>query len=467
MATRDRGVVHNVSGLWKPGAWRRLGAATRRMSVGDTRYALRMIGVTPVSPYGSARDLPSLREIETQITAFRWLGGFLPASRRRQLEELREQHRRIVRLVDSFYGLLGPRNWVYTDDLNMTAIEQVVDCVDPETAESRLLEYYGGDGRVSFQLRRLNRFEAMRPRMDLLERALDDFKAGRYYSTVFVLLSVMDGFVNDLDKNQRQGLHARSVEDMVAWNSVVGHHLGLSHAHKSFLKSFRRTDTSEVTELFRNGIMHGTLVNFDNQVVATKAWNRLFAVADWADARNRQAEPVEASPSLRESLSSLRRSQKRRMRIQEWQPYEYEPNPAIEEPSEVAIVCADFLERWRKQQWAYVGSHFMQFGSSRLSVGKRAALAKDLYASLNLVSFRLHKVRHVAAAVAEIDVELMVDDRLHRTQLRWVRVDDAGETATEWEDGHWVLAPYGPPKGLQPTLKRHIEASSGKKPLNP
>src|SRR5690606_23907873 len=113
----------------------------------------------------------------------------------------------------------------------------------------------------------------------------------------------------------RQGLHTRPAEDMVAWDSVAGHHLGLSHAHQSVPKGFYKTDFSEVRELYRNGIMHGMLVNFDNEIVATKAWNRLFAVADWADARTRHAEPKVEPPSLRESLSQLKEVRNRVDRI--------------------------------------------------------------------------------------------------------------------------------------------------------
>ena len=181
-------------------------------------------------------------------------------------------------------------------------MEDVVIAESAVTAEQRLIEYYKTVERIEVPLGRLHRFDAMRPRIPLLVKALRDYEAGRYYSTVLVLLSVMDGFVNDLDAANRQGLHARPEEDMVAWDSVAGHHLGLSHAHQSFIKGFYKTDTTEVTELFRNGIMHGTLVNFDNDVVATKAWNRLFAVADWADARQRRARPVEPTPALRESI---------------------------------------------------------------------------------------------------------------------------------------------------------------------
>ncbi|WP_163544773.1 hypothetical protein [Occultella kanbiaonis] len=403
-----------------------------------------------VSAYGSARDLPSVQEMEQQIAAFKLLGILLPKDQRNRLNELEREHRRITGLVDSFYGLLGRRNWVFTGDLNLPAIEHVVDADDAETAEARLIAYYKEDDRIAFPLRRLHRFDTMRPRIGLLQKALADYEAGRYYSTVLVLLSAMDGFVNDLDTAARRGLHARPVEDMVAWDSVAGHHLGLSHAHQSFLKGFHKTDTTEVTELFRNGIMHGTLVNFDNEVVATKAWNRIFAVADWAESRERQAKPVQPTPSMRESLRRWKDVQDQKTRIEEWQPYEYEPDSAVEGLPQVAQTCSDFLAKWEKRQWGPVGAYFMELGSTRSSVGKLAVLAKDLYEALDLSAWTVLRVRHVAAAVAHTDVELLVDGTTHRTDLRWVRVDDAGSTATEWEAGRWALSQYGPSLFLKP-----------------
>jgi hypothetical protein len=403
-----------------------------------------------VSPYGSARDLPSVREIEQQMAAFRLLGLLLPKDQRKQLKDLQREHRRITEIVDTFYDLLGKRNWVFTGDLNLPEIEKVIGTEDVATAEARLIEYYKTADRIAFPLRRLHRFDAMRPRIGLLQKALADYEAGRYYSTVLVLLSVMDGFVNDLETATRQGLHARPVEDMVAWDSVAGHHLGLSHAHQSFVKGFYKTDTTEVTDLFRNGIMHGTLVNFDNEVVATKAWNRLFAVADWADARERQAKPVEPPPTLGESLNRWRDIQDQKSRIEKWQPYEYEPNDDSEHPSEVASTCADFLERWQKRQWALVGAHFLKLGSTRSSVGKVAVEAKDLYQEHELTSWAILRVRHVAAAVAHTDVEILVNGYAYRTNLRWVRTNEAGRSATEWESGRWTLSMYGPSHFLRP-----------------
>ncbi len=411
---------------------------------------LPMTSSPPEKPYGSASDLPSVKEMEKQITAFKLLGFLLSKEQRTELKGLQREHRRIVSIVDRFYDHLGERNWVFTGDLNLTAMEEVANAKDSETAELRLIAYYNSENRIEFPLGRLHRFDAMRPRIPLLRKALVDYHEGRHYSTVLVLLSVMDGFVNDFDTSIRQGLHARSEEDMVAWDSVAGHHLGLSHAHGSFLKGFYKTDTTEIIDLYRNGIMHGMLVNFDNKTIATKAWNRLFAVADWADSRELRAKPIESTPTLRESLGRWKEIQGQKAKLDGWQPYEYEPSLSPGDPSGVPLICADFLEKWEKRQWALVGAHFMQFGSIKSSVGQLAVEAKDLYKSLDLTYWKLLRIRHTAAAVAHADVELLVNGKTYLTDLRWIHVDSSGTAASDWEEGQWVLSMYGPSHFLKP-----------------
>src|SRR5699024_2733199 len=161
-------------------------------------------------PYGSARDLPSVQEIETQLRTFSRFRMFLPQDMREQLAKTQHDLERTIHIVEKIYGLLGSRNWVFTDDLNLDAMEQIAENNHPETAERQLIDYYQQEGRIEFPLQRLHRFNAMRPRMDLLKKALEDYRQGRYYSCVFVLISVMDGFVNELDTSQRRGLHSRS-----------------------------------------------------------------------------------------------------------------------------------------------------------------------------------------------------------------------------------------------------------------
>ena len=65
---------------------------------------------------------------------------------------------------------------------------------------------------------------------------------------------------------------------------MVGHHLGLTHVMKVFGKTFKKRVDEEVFKVHRHSIVHGSVVKFDNIIVATKAWNMLFAIADWGAA---------------------------------------------------------------------------------------------------------------------------------------------------------------------------------------
>ena len=39
------------------------------------------------------------------------------------------------------------------------------------------------------------------------------------------------------------------------------------------------------------GIMRGMVIDYDNDVVASKAWCMLFAVGDWVDTETRRYDP--------------------------------------------------------------------------------------------------------------------------------------------------------------------------------
>lgn len=150
--------------------------------------------------------------------------------------------------------------------------------------------WYQADDRLDVMTRRLDSHRAWRVRMQL---AVEDYRAGRQYAVVQVLLSVMDGFVNDMDPASREGLHSEVPKT------------------STFSKTFKTHNDDPAHELDRNGIVRGMLTSYDNVVVATKAWNQLFAVTDWVQSLLDLAEEAtkHPSPTIRESLRSLTASQ--------------------------------------------------------------------------------------------------------------------------------------------------------------
>ena len=146
---------------------------------------------------------------------------------------------------------------------------------EPEDSERRLVELYRDEQSLRIKLLRLRSVDGWSERFHLIERARKHYQSDAFDSCVLHLIAVMDGFVNDFDPGKRKGLASREPDTMVAWDSMVGHHMGLTNVLKTFTKTVKKRKDDPVFEIYRHGIVHGTVLRFDNVIVATKAWNML------------------------------------------------------------------------------------------------------------------------------------------------------------------------------------------------
>lgn len=232
---------------------------------------------------------------------------------------------------------------------------------------------------------------------------------------------------------------------MAAWNSVVGHHQGLTRAHRTFTKTFKKTSDEEVRELYRNGIVHGMLTNFNNVVVATKAWNRLFAVADWALCREKQAIPPEPQPTLREAIGQLAENQRTQRAIDAWQARTLTPDDPGFENEPIHALAVEVLEAWKKGNYGRMAAQLASL-TREDSPGKSAGRLRDEYTLCGeLDAFRIVRLDFCAPVICEVDAELTIGGETKLGRIRWIRETDDGETAIPGhEDGEWRFMTWGP-----------------------
>jgi hypothetical protein len=393
-------------------------------------------------PYASAYDLPSIREMLKQLEGMKALTRFVGRKHRSGALEIERQVKEMVQRIDAFYALLGDRHWIFHDDLNVEVIGKLLE-LDADAAEAALIDYYRDEDTLSFMVMRLGGLDAMRPRIPLLERAREDYVAERYYAVVLVLLAVMDGFVNDIETSQRRGLHARDANEMSAWDSVVGHHLGLSHAHAVFTRSTFKTSEEPVFELERNGIMHGTLVNYDNAVVATKAWNRLFAVSDWARSLEKEKAEPEPRPTWRGIAKQLMENAEARRALDAWQPSILTPDDPRFATDEVVQQSREYLEAWRAKNYGRMASLITPTLGGE-SPGETAGMVREAFAESELSAYSIRQANFEAAAACDVDVDLTIDGVAQPGRMRWIRETDDGSPATPNKEGMWKLWIWGP-----------------------
>ncbi|WP_405901864.1 hypothetical protein OG696_40720 [Streptomyces sp. NBC_00656] len=394
--------------------------------------------------YESARDLPSFLELDGQLKLLRLLGK----AGRGQAASIETQMRELTDTVDAFYQLLGDKHWIFHDRLSLTAVRAVLDSADGNAnqAEQRLIEHYHDAERLTLMLLPLRKLPAMRRRLDLVDKARQDYFDGRFYSTVHVLLSVMDGFVNEFE-TVRRGLHARTPEELHAWDSVVGHHLGLAHAHKTFTKGRSATQEEPVFELYRNGIVHGSILNYDNITVATKAFNRLFAVADWAVAREKEEQHHAEEPPtwssvgrhLKEAFGALMEQSEAGRANKRWKPAEYLPGSEDFTRHPLYQQTHELLTCWKRRNYGSLSdlmTHDLQrkHGKSVRSEVRRA------FEPFPLADFDIRAIRHdMAAAGTVLAILDHSGGQRVSAELRWVRENAQAHPRPEPMPGQWRL----------------------------
>lgn len=89
----------------------------------------------------SVNDLPSIKELRRSVSGLKWLGRLLRNDEaKKRAREVCEELDGLVSLVDDFYHLLGDRNWVFSDALNLERMHVVIGKLTPEEAERELIE---------------------------------------------------------------------------------------------------------------------------------------------------------------------------------------------------------------------------------------------------------------------------------------------------------------------------------------
>lgn len=397
--------------------------------------------------YRSAHDLPSFVEMRQQLKAFKVLTLFMMRGKRGEIAELETRMNEMADRVDAFYERLGPRHWVFNDWMNVKKIDEILEETStPEEAEHRLIQLYRDADATRWHLSRLRSVAGLHERHNLLVRAREDYDADRFDACTLLLISVMDGFVNDFEASKRQGLAARDADEMVAWDSITGHHLGLTSALKPFLKTIKKRIDKEVFEVHRHGIVHGSVVNFNNVIVATKAWNLLFAVVDWTVATTKKAaeDAKPPPPTLRETFGMFAEYGRKKKARDLFMPWTVSCGTGAFDGDEVVVQTKLFVEAWEKKQWGRLVPLMPPQLIAGRPLGKAAEFTKSCFDMYDVADVEIERIEYTQSSVAEARGRATIGGSTGNLRLRWVYYDDKGNLAPNGEDGSWHLVVVAP-----------------------
>lgn len=424
-------------------------------------------------PDEEIRDIQSFRELELEMNAVSTLKDGLPILKsvlkasgvdygriedtfgEADIDELQQMTNEFVTLPDRFNDQFASEGWIFYDTMEIEMTKEAVEKAEAgnmEAAEEALVEHYDTE-TVGKHLNWMKEADAFKPRIELAQKALEDYAEERYHACIPVVLSIMDGMVVDAHweaRNQPTGMFFGN-PDLQAWDSMTAHINGLERLKRVLNERRVDLEKDDIRNPFRHGIIHGRDLGYDNKVVAAKTWAALFAVREWVVKAERDEldEPdEEEGPTLTEKLKELRETEQR---LREWNPREASVGAGIpaqgesdeykEGTPEHALV--EFLEWWMDRNWGYM-TNYLRDTDGMVDV----ELVKEQFSLTELQSFKVIAVDDRPAA-ADVTVKLEYDrfgqEETGTARIRLVRSDEKGKSVVRGHgEADWVMYNWMP-----------------------
>ncbi|EZH73664.1 hypothetical protein ATO12_17155 [Aquimarina atlantica] len=338
-----------------------------------------------------------------------------------KIPDLKRDVEHLSTLPDRFNSYFAKLGWISYESMNSPLMEKAVELADNgdiEKAESILSEHFTST-EINWLQHRFRVLPAFSIRFELIEKAYKDTLEKRFHSCVLLLLTIIDGTVNDINKSK--GFFSENTE-LKAWDSIASHSTGLTVIKDIFNAPRKKTNTEEIFLPYRNGILHGRDLKFDNQYVVGKCWSTLFAINDWARALKEEKEnppvPLKEPTSIGESWREIKKviveykerkiqSDKRWEELENWEPRE---NISIEQtnftkyrPEKTAFEIA---ESWKKQNYGKIAQLIHRFSDKEVNIGSEAGKIRRILENKKLNSFKIKSIRDEAPAISEITMDI-------------------------------------------------------------
>lgn len=425
------------------------------------------------TPMGTISDNPSYMDILNQIRRLNSLINILPLNSKKKLKKellaIEEQINDLRFEPDKFNQHYSDLGWIAYESMNSDLMKEVIKLAEDnkrDDGERLLLEYYADDNRIKYLLTRLKNRTGFTKKFKLLQKAYTDYKSGRFHSCIPIFLMIIDGVVDEVTKSNK-GFFA-SEFDPNLWNSIVGHESGLAKIAKIYAKTRKRVNTEPITLPYRNGILHGKDINYDNDLVAAKCLATIFAVGDWVEqyesGKHIKPEPPKPKSILqqlkefKESLVAFQKqheeNEKLKDEIEKWQPRrlseQYINNINLNKTSCISNSpeekLSQFMTFFSTKNYGKLHDIIERY-HDKASKGQYIQEIKSYIGDLSLISYTIISIKDCVPCISEIEVRINIIDKSKEeitftTKCRMIYKKDAFNATplvSSNPDGRWFI----------------------------
>ncbi len=337
----------------------------------------------------------------------------------KQLPDFKKKLKQLSEAPDLFNNYYAEKGWIAHESMNADLMNECIKLAKEnkiEEGENRLIEYFKSED-LQWLIAGLKHIDAFKIRYNLLLKIYEDFKSERYYSCVPLLLMVIDGATDDI-KKENKGFFAEGA-DLTAWDSIAGHESGLKFVAQTFNKSRKKTTNEKITLPYRNGILHGKDLGYDNVIVASKLWSTLFAIGAWAkiikEGKHIAPEP-KRKLSLRENLAELSKTlndyqkwqEEKKVRDNEldnWKPrnfnnVSFDSLEKVENSPENELQL--FFEHVFKRKYGLIAKQLDTFPRGKKTINQLAGEVREKFENIEVSRYEIQSISDEAPAITEI-----------------------------------------------------------------
>lgn len=387
-------------------------------------------------------NLPSYSKLRKEIEGadllrkfvrFLSVFGFKDKGLNETLDKIPDFKKQIIHLStlpDKFNKYFAQSGWIAHESMNSDLMEKAVELAESGKiieANQELVNYYCS-GEIEWLLMHFKGIPEFAKRYNFIKLAYQDTIDKKFYSCIPTLLMVIDGSVNDIDKNK--GFFTEST-DLTAWDSIAAHSSGLNVIRDVFNSTRKKTTTELIDMPYRNGILHGRDLGYANEMVAAKCWATLIAIKDWAKAikeGKKVAPEPEKKLSFRENLAELKKSLDQyaetktksaevSRKVEQWSPRQINIGVDIPKSGDVSDYADFYPEKeailfatyWQKKNYGKIAEQIQRFSSREISIGKEAKRIRELLEDKKLIDYGIIKIDDKSPAISEITLQVVYD----------------------------------------------------------
>lgn len=406
-------------------------------------------------------DFETVKQLEEQLSGIKiivninkglriiGLGSNRISNLEDKIKQLETQLKELKETPQLFNEYFSDRGWVTYDNLNHEFMRKAIQTYKKkglDEAEKLILEYYQPEN-MKYEFIRLKALPALLKRYKFIEYAINDYTEKRYYSAIPLLIMIIDGTVNEI---VGKGFHSERSE-MDVWDSITNIDNGISKIRDIFRKGRNKTREEEISLPFRNGILHGMDLGYDNYTVAAKCWHFLFVVRDWGlskqseEARKEKFIKDSTIPSLKELGNNIMEINRVKEALKNWEKREISDeyiNSLTEiEPTDSNLpetIALQFLEYWKKKNYGYMGkiywSQFLYNGKSNIKE------IRDQFADIPLKCFKITNISDEAAGISVIEIFGELENQKKEFTIRMIyEGSDGYARSRNLHDGDWKI----------------------------